>query len=197
MRKGETGYLKSCELKKHIFCTTVFTHKFLLLIMTTKLAYEGEGRFGELCDTIMNRSTQLLIKSAKDASHSTTIPLERLYRAVYLYNKIDEDLVAASIRHKIELYFDCLDKVLSEPPSPHLLFYPPGLNNMNLDIPCHLADEDICLELDDYADEINAWLDIEFAEEYDDYCEEDRGFDCYVELSAKLWMLSNLIREYN
>ncbi|MDM8298082.1 hypothetical protein QUW58_23075 [Enterocloster aldenensis] len=197
MRKGETGYLKSCELKKHIFCTTVFTRNFHLLLQIAKYASERDGRFDELCNTICKRAKQLLMKSAKDASHSTTIPLERLYRAVYLYNKIDEDLVAASIRHKIELYFDCLYKVLSEPPSPHLLFYPPGLNNMNLDIPCHLADEDICLELDDYVDEINAWLDIEFEDEYDNYCEADQGFDCYVELSAKLWMLSKLIRELN
>lgn len=194
MRKGETGYLKSCELRKHILCTTVFTHKFLLLIMIAKLAYEGEGRLGELCDKICNQTKLLLMESAKEASRSTGITLEQFYRVVYLYNKIDENLIAASIRHKIELYFDCLDKVLSEPPSLHLLFYPLGLNSIVPDFSCHLADEEICLELDDYADEITAWLDIEFADEYDDYCEADQGFDCYVELSAKLWMLSKLIR---
>ncbi len=195
MRKGETGYLKSCELKKHIFCTTVFTHKFHLLIRIAKYASERDGRFDELCDTICRQTKQLLMESARSASRSTGITPERLYRVVYLYNKIDETLIAASIRHKIELYFDCLDKVLSEPPSLNILFYPLGLNNMEL--PCCLTDEEICLELDDYVDEIDAWLDIEFAEEYDNYCEKDQGFDCYVELSAKLWMLSKLIRERN
>lgn len=193
MRKGETGYFESCELRKHILCTTVFTHNFHLLIRIAKYASERDGRFDELCDTICRQTKQLLMESAKEASRSTGITPERLYRVVYLYNKIDENVIAASIRHKIELYFDCLDKVLSEPPSPHLLFYPLGLNNMEL--PGYLTDEEICLELDDYADEIDDWLDIEFEDEYDDYCEEDQGFDCYVELSAKLWMLSKLIRE--
>ncbi len=197
MRKGETGYFESCELRKHILCTTVFTHKFHLLLQIAKYASEKNGHFDELCDTICKRAKQLLMESARSASRSTGITLEQLYRVVYLYNKIDENLIAASIRHKIELYFDCLDKVLSEPPSLHLLFYPLGLNSIVPDFSCHLADEEICLELDDYADEITAWLDIEFEDEYDDYCVEDQGFDCYVELSAKLWILSKLIRERN
>lgn len=124
MRKGETGYFESCELRKHILCTTVFTHKFHLLLRIAKYTYERDDHFEELCDTICSRTKQLLMESAKNASRSTGITLERLYRVVYLYNKIDEDLVAASIRHKIDLYFECLDKILSEPPSPHLLFYP-------------------------------------------------------------------------
>lgn len=195
MKKGENQLIENCEFRKHMLCVTVLTRKFILLFMIVKYAYENEGRFDELCDAICRQAKLLLMESAKEASRSTGITLEQLYRVVYLYNKIDENLIAASIRHKIELYFDCLDKVLSELPSPHLLFYPLGLNNMEL--PCYLTDEEICLELDDYVDEIAAWLDIEFEDEYDDYCEEDQGFDCYVELSAKLWMLSKLIRERN
>lgn len=38
------------------------------------------------------------------------------------------------------------------------------------DFPCYLSDKEICLDFDDYADEIAAWLDIEFEDEYDDYC---------------------------
>lgn len=198
MKKGEYNcYLKNCELRKHILCTTVFTRKFLLLIMIAKLAYDGEGRFGELCDKILALANHLLITSAKDASHSTTISLEQLYRTIQFYNEIDEKLVAASIRHKIDLYFECLDKVLSEPPTTLLLFYPTGLCKINPELLCTLTDEQICLELDDFADEIDAWLDIEFEDEYDDYCEQDQGFDCYVELSAKIWILSKLIRERN
>lgn len=198
MRKGENNcYLENCELRKHILCTTVFTRKFLLLIMIAKFTYENEGRFGELCDTICNRANRLLIKSAKDASRSTGISAERLYRVVYLYNEIDEKLVAASIRKKIDLYFECLDKTLSlSAPVPFPL-WPTGLYKINPASLCYLTDEDICLELDDYVDEINAWLDVEFEDEYDDYCEEDQGFDCYVELSAKLWILAKLIRERN
>ena len=198
MRKGENNcYLENCELRKHILCTTVFTRKFLLLIMIAKLTYENEGRFGELCDKILALANQLLVTSAKDASHSTTISLEQLYRTIQFYNEIDEKLVAASIRRKIDLYFECLDKVLSEPPTTLLLFRPTGLYKINLGLLCKLTDEQICQELDDYADEINAWLDIEFVDEYDDYCVEDQGFDCYVELSAKIWILSKLIRERN
>lgn len=130
MRKGETGYFESCELRKHILCTTVFTHKFHLLLRIAKYTYEKDDRFDELCDAICRQAKLLLMESAKEASRSTGITPERLYRVVYLYNKIDENLIAASIRHKIELYFDCLDKVLSEPPSLHLLFYPLSLNNM-------------------------------------------------------------------
>ena len=198
MRKGENNcYLENCELRKHILCTTVFTRKFLLLIMIAKFTYENEGRFGELCDKILDLSERLLMQSAKDTSRSSRISMERLYWVVYLYNEIDEKLVAASIRRKIDLYFECLDKVLSEPPTTLLLFRPTGLYKINPDSLCYLTDEDICLELDDYADEINAWLDVEFEDEYDDYCEEDQGFDCYVELSAKIWILSKLIRERN
>lgn len=198
MRKGENNcYLENCELRKHILCTTVFTRKFLLLIMIAKLTYENEVHFGELCDTICNRANRLLMKSAKDASRSTGISVERLYRVVYLYNEIDEKLVAASIKRKIELYFECLDKVFSKPASTLLPFHRSGLYKINPEFLCKLTDEQICLELDDYADEINAWLDIEFEDEYDDYCEQDQGFDCYVELSAKLWILAKLIRERN
>lgn len=153
--------------------------------------------FGELCDKILAVANHLLITSAKDTSHSTTISLEQLYRTIQFYNEIDEKLVAASIRHKIELYFECLDKTLSLSASVPFPFHPTGLCKINSELLCTLTDEQICLELDDYADEINAWLDIEFEDEYDDYCEYDQGFDCYVELSAKLWILAKLIRERN
>lgn len=197
MKEGKNQLIENREFRKHILCATVLTRKFVMLVMIAKCIYENEGRFGELCDTILDRSAQLLTESARNASNSTGILTERLYHTIQLYNEKDEKLVAASIRHKIKLYLECLDEALSAPSPVPLPLHPTGLYRINTELLCDLTDDQICLELIDYADEIDAWLDIEFEDEYDDYCIEDQGFDCYVELSAKLWMLAKLIREHN
>lgn len=72
-----------------------------------------------------------------------------------------------------------------------------GLYRINQGLLCTLTDKWIYLGLDDYADKINAWPDVGFEDGYDGCCEEDQGFDCYVELGVKLCMLSKLIRERN
>jgi hypothetical protein len=57
-----------------------------------------------------------------------------------------------------------------------------------------LTDAQIINELFDYADEIEAWLDVEFAEEYDDYLEQPE-FDDVVRILAELHILISYLED--
>lgn len=191
MKKRTHLILDALPVRKHVFCSTVFSAKFFLLFSAASSVCKDSPNLSRLCVDVVAEANRLHSESLEDAAAASGLSQDAFRRADALFDDENNRLIVASIRRKIAIWEDCLAKALESDVSAEM--QAEDSEEPEPDEPCVLFLEDVVLDLLDLADEIEAWLDVEFAEEYDDFREENQGFDDFVRLLAIVRLLAELV----
>jgi len=183
--------IDSIVIRKNMMAVTILTPKMLSLLDFLQKSCNLDDRTLLRVNELIQSCKDCLSKSIAESSRKSKLPSRIFRRTAQFYSLKDEVILSASIQEKILLwrlslaesyqeYLYCTSqKFLSITTIREI----PKTNILDLSL------EQIILELIDYADEIDAWFDIEFADEYDDYHEQSE-FDDLVKISASLRILS-------
>ena len=128
-----------------------------------------------------------------NASRQLGINTETLLLAQNLYGILESSILAASIEDKISLYqtvyLTALKQTENDLPYNISLqacsFYQPSITAI-----CNR--QNLAETINEYSEEIETWLDIQFADEYDDFTSQP-DFDPITELMVALEMLTALL----
>lgn len=183
--------LNRIELRKHCMVTTVFTPKMLALFDVFRCSGGRNTNMLRCSENLVAVCNNCLSQSNINAASISNLPVFVFHRTAQLYALKDVVLLSASIQEKILLWKLSLAEAYQEylhHASEKILSFN-GIRQVPHQAEVAiLTDAQIINELLDYADEIEAWLDVEFAEEYDDYLEQPE-FDDVVRILAELHIL--------
>lgn len=194
MRSEQIRVESNVSIKKYAMVTTVFTPKLIDLLDFIRMQAQ-EDKLKKFLDEIVKNILETIADYRKDASVSSGINIDVFGMASSLYAIYDDAVVAASIMDKINALKILLTIFSSQdegnaPYSVTICATSP-FNRKGI----KLTSAEIRNELSDYADELEAWLDEYFADEYDDYCAEDQGFDIIVKIMVDLRFLSKILTQ--
>lgn len=181
----------SIAIRKNMMTATILTPKMFSLFDSLSQSDAIDAHILLRLRDLRKDCEECFSQSMTEAGRESPIPSLVFRRAAQFYALKDEAILSASIQEKILLWKLSLAESYQE-----YLYCPSrkpfSISNIrkfsDMDTP-DLSAVQIQQELTDYADEMEAWLEIEFAEEYDDYCEQ-MEFDMFVKIIAALRMLS-------
>lgn len=188
----DSYFERNMVFRKYVMAITVLTPKLILLFDMIQLHYKEQDQknLAEVAWRCRHKCTTYIhncIANIADLNQSSLRLAANLY---YLY---DDVLVASSIQDKIKAwktaYLIAERQVLKHAP----------VSISVSDIPfvptdcCDLSTEDIERELQDYSDEIEAWLDIYY--EYDDFNDNDEQhiYDEIISIITDLRFLAGIL----
>lgn len=184
--------INSIAIRKNMMAVTTLTPKMFSLL-------DSLFQYGMLSERILLRLSDLqtdckkcLSTSIMEASKQSHLPSKVFRRTAQFYALKDEAVLMASIQEKILLWQLSLAEAYQEYLYCSSNKFLPIANIRTIlkaDVP-DLSFQQIQQELIDYADELDAWLEIEFSDEYDDYVEQPE-FDMFVKIAATIRVLSD------
>lgn len=181
------------KLKLCVMTTTVMTPKLTLLLDIIQARYR-DSRLSEIAVKIRRESSKFIHKSIKNLAKEMDVGTLRM--AAGLYHLYDDVICASSIQEKITAWKTAYTIAQRQtahisPLQIHITQIPVSLHEL-----CELSDDQICLELYDYADEIEAWLDC-YMDEYDDFDDSDETslYDDALSIMTGLRLISNSVKQ--
>jgi len=158
---------------------TIITSKFLDLLRIIGYAERYDARLKKMANDLYEDALAYKGSAMMAATSDSPFSTSALLYAGSMYDKYDRKLVSASIKNKIEVWNQMMGKAtkLQQKMPPNCVLFTPfshSIDNANL---AELTDGQIVDELLDYADEIEAWLDLYFTDEYDDFADDGKFID--------------------
>lgn len=185
----------SCPYREYVMASTILSAKFVYLLQIVENTLRYNSYVHELAAKVRCNSNNYKRSILKTASADTGLPLDILLHCSAFYSKIDLQISAASIEKKISIWNNCMIKAMeSKKQMPNNFILAPAIPLAKKELLVELDDEQIVSELLDYADEIQAWLDIHFADEYDEYSDDEKFMDI-VCIMVDLEFMANCIKE--
>lgn len=134
------------------------------------------------------------LHTTRKKAATTRIPAGILRTADALYGLMDNALTAASIRERIVMWHTACTMAIHQAnrTAPYSLTTSDCIASHASDY-VTMSTADICAELLDASDLIEAYLDDYFPDEYDDNDAEDKGFDAVVQLMIRLKFLAGVL----
>lgn len=179
------------SLRKYMMATTVITPKLIDLL--NMILYENYPERTKEQIHKLKKNCQTYISDCRQVvSASGEVSPDILRMTASLYALWDNILVAASIQEKIQSWEICyaIARQQKANMAPYDLIVSACAKSKAEYIT--LSMEEICSELIDYADEIEAWLDEYFLEEYDDYSDNEE-FDRIIKIQTGLEFLAQIL----
>lgn len=175
----------------YIMISTVLTPKLISLFDLIEHQYKDE-KIIHYTKKSREQCKKCIHKSILSASKSTGIEPKVLRMSMHAYFIIDDAITTASIKEKIHYWNLCYAIACRQQQqvAPFQLKLPEFVP-LNCGF-VELSRDEICMELEDYAEEIECWLDNYF--EYDDFSTDSR-YDEIVEVMANLRLLASKLPE--
>ena len=175
--------------------TTVITPQLMIILQDIIDAASWDSDLHRCASQTLQHCQDCSRHYLFNASRQLGINTETLLLAQNLYGILDSSILAASIEDKISLYqtvyLTALKQTENDLPYNISLqacsFYQPSITAI-----CNR--QNLAETINEYSEEIEAWLDIQFADEYDDFTSQP-DFDPITELMVTLEMLTALLSE--
>ncbi len=184
--------ISSIVIRKNMMAATTLTPKMFSLLDSLFQSDILNRHIIRRLDELKTDCKTSLLRSMIEAGKQSRLPSRVFHRAAQFYALKDEVILMASIQEKILLWQLSLAEAYQEYLYCSSNKFLPITNIRKIpktDIP-DLSFQQIQEELIDYADELDAWLEIEFSDEYDDYIEQPE-FDIFVKIAATIRVLSD------
>jgi len=182
--------------REYVMAATIITSKFLDLLRIIGYSEHYDPQLMRMADDLYQEALAYKGSTVMAASTDSSFSTSALLYAGSMYDRYDKTLVSASINQKIEVWNQKMQKAIwmqQRMPSNRILFTP-FIHTTAKDELTELTNGQIVEELLDYADEIEAWLDLYFVDEYDDYANDGKFIDA-IRIMESLKFISEQIEE--
>lgn len=178
-------------LRKYVMATTIITPKLIDLLDLT-FVQKHSDRVKELIRDITTLCQKSIYDSRKMVIIKEDISPDILRATSSLYALWDHAAISASIKEKVHFWEICYSIAAQQESdtAPYELSLSPfaksGVEYITL------STDEICRELLDYADEIEALLEEYFSEEYDEFNVNDE-YDIFIRIQTGLEFLTQIL----
>jgi len=182
--------------REYVMAATIITSKFLDLLRIVVYSEHYDPRLRRMADDLYQAAMAYKGSAVMAAATDSPFSTSALLYASTMYDKNDKTLVSASIKQKIEIWNQKMQKAIwmQQRMPPNRILFTPFTHLITKDELAELTNEQIVEELLDYADEIEAWLDLYFVDEYDDFANDGKFIDA-VRIMDGLKFLAERIEE--
>ena len=171
--------------------TTVITPQLMTILQDVIDATSWDSDLHRCASQTLQHCQNCSRHYLSNASRQLGIHTETLLLAQNLYGILDSSILAASIEDKISLYQTVYLTAIKQTENDlqACSFYQPSITAI-----CNR--QNLAETINEYSEELEAWLDIQFADEYDDFTSQP-DFDPIAELMVSLEMLTALLSRDN
>jgi len=173
-----------------VMASIVMTPKLTMLLDIIQQQYK-KGRIAQYAEENRRTCKQYINNALARAADSASVDVSILRTTANLYAIYDDAIIAAKIQDKITAWKTAYVIALRQKDE----LCPFRLENSLIPMSkmdfCQLSNKDISNELLDYAEEIEAWIDVYFSEDFDNYSAEDDAFDGILGIMASLRILAS------
>ncbi len=165
--------------REYVMAATVITSKLLDLLRIIGYSERYDAQLKRMANDLYEDALAYKGSAVMAATSDSPFSISALLYAGSIYDKYDRKLVSASIKKKIEIWNQMMDKAikLQQKMPPNCILFTPFSHSIDKTDLAELTDKQIAEELLDYADEIEAWLDLYFTDEYDDFADDGKFVD--------------------
>lgn len=162
--------------REYVMVSTIITAKLLDLLHIIGYSERYDTRLKRMADDLYQETLAYKKSVVMAAAANSQFSTSALLYASTTYDKYDKTLISASIEKKIEFWNQMMDKAikLQQRMPPNCILFTPFSHPIGKEDLIELTNEQIVEELLDYADEIDAWLDLYFTDEYDDFSDDGK-----------------------
>lgn len=194
--------LNHTAVMEHMYAVTTLSPKLSDLLRCIILRYEKDAKHSNIAvfaNTTLSYCEECVKNTKQKVFQETGIPVDLLNRSAIIYSVHDAVIIAASIRETIEqwkLSF-ALAYYESRLAESRKIYHMYSVLNSVLKVPDDLPVDDMIVSLNDCAEDMQAWLEIELADETEDYelDPDNHTLDCFYDIIGRLQLLAEEIEK--
>lgn len=191
------SYFQDLPFRLYMMSATVITPQLLTTLQDIIDSTSWDSDLHRCASQTLQRCQDYSRRYLLNVSKQLDIPTETLLLAHKLYGLLDAAILTASVEEKINLFEAVYLSTLKQ--TENQLPYYVHLQTHSYYLPAAITNDDLHKLADiiqDCTEDIEAWLDIQLADEYDDFNPNQPDLDPVVELLSSLQILTVLLLEH-